>query len=60
MGISGANALIAESGSVMMLTNEGNGSLVTSLPPVHVVMAGYDKLNCWRYDKLCRHPVTRL
>lgn len=44
MGISGANALIAESGSVMMLTNEGNGRLVTSLPRVHVVMAGYDKL----------------
>ena len=44
MGISGANALIAESGTVMMLTNEGNGRLVTSLPNVHVVMAGYDKL----------------
>jgi L-lactate dehydrogenase complex protein LldF len=44
MGISGANALIAESGTVMMLTNEGNGRLVTSLPRVHVVMAGYDKL----------------
>jgi L-lactate dehydrogenase complex protein LldF len=44
MGISGTNALIAESGTVMMLTNEGNGRLVTSLPPVHVVMAGYDKL----------------
>ena len=44
MGISGANALIAEGGTVMMLTNEGNGRLVTSLPPVHVVMAGYDKL----------------
>src|SRR6266480_6308593 len=44
MGISGANALIAEGGTVMMMTNEGNGRLVTSLPPVHVVMAGYDKL----------------
>jgi iron-sulfur cluster protein len=44
MGISGANALIAEGGTVMMATNEGNGRLVTSLPPVHVVMAGYDKL----------------
>lgn len=44
MGISGANALIAEGGTVMMTTNEGNGRLVTSLPPVHVVMAGYDKL----------------
>jgi L-lactate dehydrogenase complex protein LldF len=44
MGISGANALIAESGTVMMLTNEGNGRLVTSLPPVHVVIAGNEKL----------------
>ncbi len=44
MGISGANALIAEGGTVMIMTNEGNGRLVTSLPPVHVVMAGYDKL----------------
>ncbi|GCE16244.1 LUD domain-containing protein [Dictyobacter kobayashii] len=44
IGISGANALIAESGTVMMMTNEGNGRLVTSLPPVHIVLAGYDKL----------------
>ena len=44
LGVSGANALVAESGTVMMLTNEGNGRLVTSLPPVHIVMAGYDKL----------------
>ncbi|QBD83107.1 4Fe-4S dicluster domain-containing protein [Ktedonosporobacter rubrisoli] len=44
MGVSGANALIAESGTVMMVTNEGNGRLVTSLPQVHVVMAGYEKL----------------
>jgi L-lactate dehydrogenase complex protein LldF len=44
MGLSGANALIAESGSVMLMTNEGNGRMVTSLPPVHVVLAGYDKL----------------
>ncbi len=44
LGISGANALIAESGTVMMMTNEGNGRLVTSLPPVHIVLAGYDKL----------------
>lgn len=44
MGISGANALIAESGTVMMVTNEGNGRMVTSLPRTHVVMAGYEKL----------------
>ncbi|HLG78547.1 MAG TPA: LUD domain-containing protein, partial [Ktedonobacteraceae bacterium] len=44
MGVTGANALIAESGTVMISTNEGNDRLVTSLPSVHVVMAGYDKL----------------
>ncbi len=44
MGISGANALIAESGTVMIVTNEGNGRMVTSLPRIHVVMAGYEKL----------------
>ena len=44
MGITGANALIAESGTVMMVTNEGNGRLTSSLPPVHVVLAGIEKL----------------
>jgi Fe-S oxidoreductase len=44
MGITGANALIAETGTVMMTTNEGNGRLCSSLPPVHVVLAGIEKL----------------
>ncbi len=44
MGISGANALIAETGTVMLVTNEGNARLVTSLPPIHVVVTGYEKL----------------
>ncbi len=44
MGITGANALIAETGSVMMVTNEGNGRLCSSVPPVHVVLAGIEKL----------------
>lgn len=44
MGITGANALIAESGTVMMCTNEGNGRLTSSIPPVHVVIAGIEKL----------------
>ncbi|HLH26516.1 MAG TPA: LUD domain-containing protein [Chloroflexota bacterium] len=44
VGISGANALIAETGTVMLVTNEGNGRLVTTLPPVHVVLVGYEKL----------------
>ncbi len=44
VGITGANALIAESGTVMMVTNEGNGRLCASAPPVHVVLAGIEKL----------------
>jgi L-lactate dehydrogenase complex protein LldF len=43
VGISGANALVAETGSVLLVTNEGNGRLVTSLPPIHVVLAGVEK-----------------
>lgn len=44
MGITGANALVAETGTVMMTTNEGNGRLCSSLPKVHVVLAGIEKL----------------
>ena len=44
MGITGANALIAESGTVMMVTNEGNGRLCASVPPVHVVLSGIEKV----------------
>ena len=44
VGITGANALIAETGTVMLVTNEGNGRLTSSLPPVHVVLAGWEKL----------------
>ena len=44
MGVTGANALVAESGTVMMMTNEGNGRLCSSVPPVHVVLAGIEKL----------------
>ncbi len=44
MGLSGANALIAESGAVMLVSNEGNNRLSTALPPVHVVTAGIEKL----------------
>ena len=44
MGISGANFCIAETGAVAIVTNEGNGRLVNTLPPVHVAIAGIDKL----------------
>ena len=44
LGVSGANALIAESGTVMFIENEGNARLVTTMPRVHVVLAGIEKL----------------
>ena len=44
MGISGANLCIAETGSIAIVTNEGNGRLVNTLPRVHVALAGLDKL----------------
>ncbi len=43
-GLTGANALIAENGSLMLVTNEGNGRLVTTVPPVHIVLATFDKV----------------
>ncbi|NJD26369.1 MAG: lactate utilization protein [Betaproteobacteria bacterium] len=44
MGISGANFLIAETGSAALVTNEGNGRMVTTLPSVHVVITGIEKI----------------
>ena len=44
MGISGANFAVAESGTLGLVTNEGNMRLVTTLPKVHVALVGYDKL----------------
>ncbi|MCC7311516.1 MAG: iron-sulfur cluster-binding protein [Sulfuritalea sp.] len=44
MGISGGNFLVAETGSVALVTNEGNGRMVTTLPKVHVVITGIEKV----------------
>ena len=44
VGISGANFLIADSGAVCTVTNEGNAELTTTPPRVHVVTAGIEKL----------------
>jgi L-lactate dehydrogenase complex protein LldF len=44
MGISGGNFLVAETGSVLIVTNEGNGRLVTTLPRVHVAITGIEKV----------------
>ncbi|HVP44441.1 MAG TPA: LutB/LldF family L-lactate oxidation iron-sulfur protein [Terriglobales bacterium] len=44
MGISGANFLVADAGMVAITTNEGNGRLCTSIPRIHVVMTGIEKV----------------
>jgi len=44
MGITGANFLVADTGMAALTTNEGNGRLTVSLPPVHVVIAGMEKV----------------
>jgi L-lactate dehydrogenase complex protein LldF len=44
MGISGANFAVADTGTVVLVTNEGNGRMVTSLPRVHVAVMGVEKV----------------
>jgi L-lactate dehydrogenase complex protein LldF len=44
LGISGGNFLIAETGSGVVVTNEGNGRMVSTLPRVHVCITGIEKV----------------
>jgi L-lactate dehydrogenase complex protein LldF len=44
MGITGANFAVAETGTLVLVTNEGNGRMTTTLPPVHVAIVGIDKI----------------
>ena len=44
MGVSGGNFLIAETGSVALVTNEGNGRMVTTVPKIHVAITGIEKV----------------
>ena len=44
VGITGANFAVAETGSIVLVTNEGNGRLVSSLPRVHVAILGMERL----------------
>jgi len=44
IGITGANFLIAETGTSIIVTNEGNGDLSQCLPKVHIVLASIEKL----------------
>ena len=50
VGITGANFLVAETGSTVIVTNEGNGDLTNTLPRVHIVTAGIEKVVPTRED----------
>jgi L-lactate dehydrogenase complex protein LldF len=44
VGITGANFAVCDTGSICLVTNEGNGGLVTSLPRVHIALLGMERL----------------
>ncbi len=44
MGITGGNFLVAETGTVVLITNEGNADMVTSLPPLLISIVGVEKV----------------
>ncbi len=44
MGITGANFVVAETGSIALVTNEGNARWTMQAPPIHVAVAGIEKL----------------
>jgi L-lactate dehydrogenase complex protein LldF len=44
LGLSGANFLVAETGTLVLVTNEGNGRMCTTLPELHVAVVGIDKV----------------
>jgi L-lactate dehydrogenase complex protein LldF len=44
IGISGVNFGVVETGSLCLLTNEGNGRMVTTVPPVHIALMGIERM----------------
>jgi L-lactate dehydrogenase complex protein LldF len=60
VGITGANLAVAETGSIVLVTNEGNGRLVTALPRVHVVLLGMERLTAdWQQADLLLSLLAR-
>jgi L-lactate dehydrogenase complex protein LldF len=51
MGVSGANFAVAETGTIVIVENEGNARLTTTLPKIHVALVGIEKL-IPRYEDL--------
>ena len=44
VGLSGVNFGVAETGTLVLMTNEGNGRMVTTVPPVHIALMGMERL----------------
>ena len=44
VGVSGVNFGIADTGGICLVTNEGNGRMVTTLPPIHIALMGMERL----------------
>jgi len=61
IGVTGANIAIAETGTLVIETNEGNARLVTSLPRVHIALVGIEKIVSTIEDALQMiqaHPIS--
>lgn len=52
LGITGANFAVAETGTIGLVTNEGNARLVSTLPRIHVALVGLEKLTPTLHDAL--------
>ncbi|MFO7279614.1 MAG: LutB/LldF family L-lactate oxidation iron-sulfur protein [Thermoanaerobacterales bacterium] len=60
VGVTGANVAVASTGSIVLVTNEGNGRLVTALPRVHVVVLGMERLAAdWHQAELLLALLAR-
>ncbi len=44
VGISGSNFIVADTGSLCLVTNEGNGRMITTIPPIHIALIGMERL----------------
>ncbi len=44
IGLSGVNFGVAETGTVCIITNEGNGRMVSTIPPVHIALMGMERI----------------
>jgi iron-sulfur cluster protein len=61
IGITGANVAIAETGTIVVETNEGNARLVSSIPKIHLVIVGIEKIaRTWdeTLQLVQAHPVS--